>query len=180
MEITHHTYDEIQLQTEAWSQALEITRGLALPQAAGYQHVIFTGCGSTYYLSLAAATLYQELTGCSARAVPAGELVLNSQTVLTDQRTLLVAVSRSGTTSETLKAVANFKAQDRGNVIVISNYNEALSRLADLNIVIDKGQEESVAQTGLCLDVRGRLCTLRAYGRTGGSGRRHGTTARSR
>jgi glucosamine--fructose-6-phosphate aminotransferase (isomerizing) len=147
MEITHHTYDEIQLQTEAWSQALELTRGLALPQAAGYQHVIFTGCGSTYYLSLAAATLYQELTGCSARAVPAGELVLNSQTVLTDQRTLLVAVSRSGTTSETLKAVANFRAQDRGNVVVISNYNEALSGLADLSIVIDKGQEESVAQT---------------------------------
>jgi glucosamine--fructose-6-phosphate aminotransferase (isomerizing) len=176
MEITHHTYDEIQLQTEAWSQALEITRGLALPQAAGYQHVIFTGCGSTYYLSLAAATLYQALTGCSARAVPAGELVLNSQTVLTDQRTLLVAVSRSGTTSETLKAVANFKAQDRGNVVVISNYNEALSGLADINIVIDKGQEESVAQTrafasmyvaasALCARMAGREDLVDAMGR---------------
>jgi glucosamine--fructose-6-phosphate aminotransferase (isomerizing) len=32
-------------------------------------------------------------------------------------------------------------------VIVISNYDEALSRLADVNIVIPKGQEESVAQT---------------------------------
>jgi glutamine---fructose-6-phosphate transaminase (isomerizing) len=147
MDISHHTYNEIQSQTEAWAQAIEITRGLALPEAAGYQHVIFTGCGSTYYLSLAASALYQELTGCSARAVPAGELVLNPQTVLTDERTLLVAVSRSGTTSETLRAVENFKAQHRDDVVVISNYKEALSQLVNLNIVIDKGQEESVAQT---------------------------------
>src|SRR5215217_7429312 len=117
MEFAHHTYDEIQSQTGAWAQAIEITRGVTLPQASGYQHVVFTGCGSTYYLSLAAAMLYQELTGCSARAIPAGELVLNPQTVLTDQKTLLVAVSRSGTTSETRKAVENFKAQNRGDVI---------------------------------------------------------------
>jgi glucosamine--fructose-6-phosphate aminotransferase (isomerizing) len=147
MENSHHTYEEIQLQTEAWAQAIEITRGLTLPKSDGYEQVLFSGCGSTYYLSLAASTLYQELTGCSARAVPAGELALNPQTVLTDQKTLLVAVSRSGTTSETLKAAENFKAAKRGEVLVISNYDEALSRLADVSVVIDKGQEESVAQT---------------------------------
>jgi glutamine---fructose-6-phosphate transaminase (isomerizing) len=176
MEISHHTYDEIQSQTEAWAQAIEITRGLALPQAAGHQHVLFTGCGSTYYLALAASTLYQDLTGCPARAVPAGELVLNPQTVLTDQKTLLVAVSRSGTTSETVKAVQNFKAQKRGAVVVISNYDEALSRLADLSIVIDKGQEQSVAQTRafasmyvatavLCARMAGREDLVDAMGR---------------
>ena len=141
------TYREIKSQTEAWAQAIEIVPALSLPQAEDYQQVIFTGCGSTYYLSLAAAALYQELTGCAARAVPAGELLLNSQTVLTDQKTLLVAISRSGTTSETVKAVETFKAGKRGDVIVISNYDEILSRLADVNLVIDKGQEESVAQT---------------------------------
>jgi glucosamine--fructose-6-phosphate aminotransferase (isomerizing) len=112
-----------------------------------YDQVLFTGCGSTYYLSVAAAALYQELTGCPARAVPGGELVLNPKTVLADQKTLLVAVSRSGTTSETLKAVQNFRADKRGNVLAISNYHETLSGLADLNIVIEKGQETSVAQT---------------------------------
>lgn len=141
------TYREIKSQTDAWAQAVDVTSAVSLPTAADYDHVIFTGCGSTYYLSIAAAALYQELTGCPARAVPGGELVLNPQTVLTDQKTLLVAVSRSGTTSETLKAVESFKAQKRGDVVVISNYHEALSRFADVNIVIDKGQEESVAQT---------------------------------
>jgi glucosamine--fructose-6-phosphate aminotransferase (isomerizing) len=43
--------------------------------------------------------------------------------------------------------VEKFRQEKRGDVIVISNYDEALSRLADVNIVIEKGQEESVAQT---------------------------------
>jgi glutamine---fructose-6-phosphate transaminase (isomerizing) len=141
------TYKEIKSQSEAWAQAVDLASVLALPTADEYQQVIFTGCGSTYYLSLAAAALYQELTGCPSRAVPAGELVLNSKTVLTDQKTLLVAISRSGTTSETVKGVEDFKAGKRGDVLVVSNYDEVLSRLADRSIVIDKGKEESVAQT---------------------------------
>jgi len=145
--INYHTYNEIKSQTEAWAQALDVVNASALPKAGDYDQVLFSGCGSTYYLSLAAAALYQELTGRTARAVPGGELLLNSQTILTDQKTLLVAISRSGTTTETVKAAEKFKAEKRGDVVVISNYDEVLSRLADVNIVIDKGQEESVAQT---------------------------------
>jgi glucosamine--fructose-6-phosphate aminotransferase (isomerizing) len=144
----YHTYKEIRSQTEAWAQALDIVNASALPKAGDYDQVLFTGCGSTYYLSLAAAALYQELTGRAARAVPAGELLLNTQTVVRDSIShLLIAVSRSGTTTETVKAVEKFKQEQRRDVVVISNYDEVLSRLADVNIVIDKGQEESVAQT---------------------------------
>ena len=148
MQLTdYHTYKEIKSQTQAWAQALDVVRASSLPKAGDYDQVIFTGCGSTYYLSLSAAALYQELTGRSARAVPGGELLLNSQTVLTNQKTLLVAISRSGTTTETVKAVEKFKSEKHGDVVVISNYDEVLSRMANANIVIDKGQEESVAQT---------------------------------
>lgn len=143
----HHTYNEIKTQTDAWAQALDVVTASDLPKAGDYDQVLFSGCGSTYYLSLAAAALYQELTGRAARAVPGGELLLNSGTALTDKKTLLVAISRSGTTTETVKAAEKFKAGKRGEVLVISNYDEALSRLADVNIVISKGQEESVAQT---------------------------------
>jgi glucosamine--fructose-6-phosphate aminotransferase (isomerizing) len=144
------TRAEILSQPEAWAQALDVVNASSLPQAGDYEMVLFTGCGSTYYLSLAAAALYQELTGRAARAVPGGELLLNPQTVMgrgNGLRYLLVAISRSGTTTETVKAVEKFKSEKRGDVVVISNYDEALSQLADVNIVIDKGQEESVAQT---------------------------------
>lgn len=143
-----HTYNEIKSQTGAWAQAIDLMQHANLPGAADYQQVLFTGCGSTYYLSLAAAALYQELTGCAARGVPASELLLNSRTVVREDTShLLVAVSRSGTTTETIRAVEKFKGGNHGDVFVISNYNESLSQLADFGIVIDQGQEESVAQT---------------------------------
>ncbi len=134
----YHTYNEIKSQTNAWAQAIALVREAALPEAGNYEQVVFTGCGSTYYLSLAASALYQELTGRAARAVPGGELLFNSQTVLSGQRTLLVAISRSGTTTETVKAVEKFRREKRGDVLVISNYDEVLSRLADVNIIIEQ------------------------------------------
>jgi glucosamine--fructose-6-phosphate aminotransferase (isomerizing) len=141
------TYREIKSQTEAWAQALKLTQATSLPDVAHYEQVIFTGCGSTYYLSLVAAAMYQELTGRAARAVPASELLLNPQIVLQNNISqLLVAISRSGMTTETVRAAEKFQAEKR-DVLVISNYDEALPRLADVKIVIDKGQEESMAQT---------------------------------
>jgi len=59
----------------------------------------------------------------------------------------LVAISRSGTTTETVKGVEKFKEEERGNVFVISNYEKTLSTFADWQVIIPKGQEESVAQT---------------------------------
>ena len=141
------TFREIKSQTQAWTQALELIHTVQLPKAENYDQIIFTGCGSTYYLSLAAAALYQELTGRVARAVPGSELLLNANTILANQKILLAAISRSGTTTETVKAVEKFKADKLGDVLVISNYDEVLSCLADINIVIPNGQEESVAQT---------------------------------
>lgn len=144
---SYHTYNEIKSQTQAWMQALSLIGASDLPNADTYDQVIFTGCGSTYYLSIAAAALYQELTGRTARAVPGGELLLNSNTVLTNQKLLLVAISRSGTTTETIKATEKFRTEKLGDIFVISNYDEKLSHFADNSIVISKGQEESVAQT---------------------------------
>ena len=182
------TYREIKSQTEAWQQAFHVVGGVPLPKARDYDQVIFTGCGSTYYLALAAAALYQELTGCMARSVPASELLLNSQIVvgripalhdLPNKSSagvdLLVAISRSGKTTETVRAVENFKREKRGQVVVISNYEDDLSRLADVNIVIDKGQEESVAQTrsfasmyvavaAFCARMAGRADLMEAIG----------------
>jgi glutamine---fructose-6-phosphate transaminase (isomerizing) len=142
------TYREIKSQTEAWQNALHVANTCSLPYAAGYEQVIFTGCGSTYYLSLAVASLYQELTGRAARAIPAGELLLNPQTVVREKvPQLLVAISRSGTTTETTRVAEKFKAERRGNVIAITCYDSALVNLSDISLVIPEGQEESVAQT---------------------------------
>lgn len=152
MEKGIHTRTEIFSQPEAWAEALEVVEKRKIELSgifsADYEQVLFTGCGSTYYLSLAAAALFQEMTGQVARAVPGGELLLNDQAALTNGKILLVAVSRSGSTTETVRAVEQFKAQNRGPVIAITNYgDQPLAGLADVALVIAKGQEQSVAQT---------------------------------
>jgi glucosamine--fructose-6-phosphate aminotransferase (isomerizing) len=115
-----HTLDEITNQPDAWAEALQVVQRQAgaLEKLSGdsIQQVVFTGCGSTFYLSLAGASLYQELTGWNARAIPASELLLNPQTILTGHKTLLVAVSRSGSTTETVKAVEYFRQPTRAGI----------------------------------------------------------------
>jgi glucosamine--fructose-6-phosphate aminotransferase (isomerizing) len=150
----HHTYQEVISQPLAWAQALDEIQSrrdevYQLWNEHNNSSLLFIGCGSTYYLSLAAASLVQELTGHASRAVPASELMCYPKAVLAaDKPTLLVAISRSGTTSETVVAVRKFKDMGYGPIVAITNYGDTpLTDLADLTISLPAGQEQSVAQT---------------------------------
>jgi glucosamine--fructose-6-phosphate aminotransferase (isomerizing) len=149
-----HTRAEILSQPEVWVAALraiqeQADRLRAFYQEGQYESVVFTGCGSTYYLALAAAALTQELAAVPARGVPASELWHYPRSAYqADQRTLLVAVSRSGATTETLRASEAFQAQARGDLLTLSCYPDtALAQMGALNLVFPDAQEESVAQT---------------------------------
>lgn len=146
------TLEEILTQPIAWEEAVNKTAGQSrdlLPLLKDLDgHVLFTGCGSTHYLSLAAAALFQKLTGRPARGVPGSELVLNGDTVLNGRTPLLVAVSRSGATEETLQAVEHFRRRGDGAVIAITtDGSQPLASMADYAIVLERGREKSVVQT---------------------------------
>jgi glutamine---fructose-6-phosphate transaminase (isomerizing) len=149
----HFTHTEILSQPEAWSAALEVLnteRGAIqkIDPAQRYDQIIYTGCGSTYYLALAAASLTQELTGRTCRAFPASELWLYPQSSYTAGKTLLVAVSRSGETTETLRACQAFLSGKRGDLLTLSCYGDMpLAKMGALNLLFPSGQEQSVAQT---------------------------------
>ena len=153
MENGTFTRQEIFSQPEAWAAALQVldkTRRniLSLKPHRRYREIIFTGCGSTYYLSMAAAALTQDLTGIAVRAFPASELWLSPRSSYTDGKTLLVAVSRSGETTETLRACEAFLKDKRGTLLTLSCYGDMpLAKMGSLNIVLPSGQERSVAQT---------------------------------
>lgn len=148
------TRNEILSQPAAWEAALaRLQSSTADIQSAfsggNFSQVIFTGCGSTYYLSLAAAALFSQLTGQPARALPASELWLYPASAYPAHgRTLLVAVSRSGETSETLNTCLAFNESQRGRLVTLTCYPASpLARLGSLNLVFPSGQEQSVAQT---------------------------------
>ena len=150
----NHSYLEITSQPTAWAEAVQVVRAqdaqLKALSPTEYDQILFTGCGSTYYLSMAAASLTQTLTGRVCRALPASELLLYPDGAYPGHRarTLLVAVSRSGATTETLRAIEAFRQGRQGRLLVVTNYPDSpMATLGDVNIAIPAGREESVAQT---------------------------------
>jgi len=148
------TYAEITAQTASWQEALTVfaaqkDQALAAWHSLNPAQVIFTGCGSTYYLSQTAAALLQAQTGVPCRGVPASELCLFTPSVLANpSRTLLVVISRSGTTSETLAAMQTFRAAGGAGVWGITCYPDTpVAQEVDFALVVPSAQEQSIAQT---------------------------------
>lgn len=149
-----HTLNEILTQPEAWQAALDevAQNAVALKEvwASGrFSEVVVTGCGSTNYLSQAVAPLIQRQLGVPARAVPASELLFFSETIVAPQaRPLLLTISRSGRTTETVRATRFFKEKWGGPVLNIGCYPDTeLVAESELAITVKEGQEESVVQT---------------------------------
>jgi glutamine---fructose-6-phosphate transaminase (isomerizing) len=148
-----HTRQEIFSHPEAWQGVLDVLDAEAgrmrnLLTAGNFEQVVFTGCGSTYYLSIAAGAVLQRVAGIAAIGLPASEVWLNPTALPPARRTLLVAVSRSGETTETLRACETFRRSGRGDIVTLSCYpGRALTELGDLNLVFPSIREESVAQT---------------------------------
>lgn len=148
------TREEISAQPEAWRQTGEVLErhGEALKdfiREGAYQQVLFTGCGSTYYLSLAAATTFQEMTGLKCCGLPASEVWLSAGSICSmPAPTLLIAISRSGETTETLRACEAFRSGKRGKILtLVCDQGSELARVGNLNLVFPSGMEKSVAQT---------------------------------
>jgi glucosamine--fructose-6-phosphate aminotransferase (isomerizing) len=148
-----HTYHEIITQPDAWVEAIAAgeaarARLQELWRRTTADEILFTGCGSTYYLSLAAAALARQ-NGLAARAAPASEIWLSTLANAPHaERTLLVAVSRSGATTETLRAVECFRRAGGRAVAAATCYPaSALAQVADLTLGAPQGQEQSMAQT---------------------------------
>ncbi|MBO0794546.1 MAG: SIS domain-containing protein, partial [Ktedonobacteraceae bacterium] len=65
-----------------------------------------------------------------------------------DNNSLLITVSRSGRTTETIQATRAYRRNQRGSVLSIGCYEDVeLVTLSDLALTIAEGQEESVVQT---------------------------------
>jgi glucosamine--fructose-6-phosphate aminotransferase (isomerizing) len=149
-----YTIQEITSQPEIWPDVIESFHAHQSQVVAAYQALqpealMFIGCGSTHYLSQVAAALFQSLTHIPAKAVPSSEaLLFPEQTIPHPQRTLLVAISRSGTTTETIQAVSRFRSMGGLATWVIGCYPESeLAQIGDLALLAEAAREQSVAQT---------------------------------
>ncbi|MGC8874963.1 MAG: SIS domain-containing protein [Chloroflexia bacterium] len=148
-----YTREEILSQPESWAAGLRRLKAqrqelLSFWRRERYTQVFLTGCGSTYYLALAAAPLAQEMWRLPCRAFPASELWLHPSACYAHGRTLLIALSRSGETTETLRACQDFLAAARGDLLVLTcDPDSSLAALGTLVLAFPEAQERSVVQT---------------------------------
>jgi glucosamine--fructose-6-phosphate aminotransferase (isomerizing) len=149
-----HSKREILSQPESWQGALDALKGNQTQLKTFFtQHAnrpaLFVGCGSPYYLDLTAAAAYRLLNGKWAVAAPASEVLFNLGAALPgSDAPLVIAVSRSGETSELMVACRQMKERRGSPLLAISvSQGTSLEKLADLNIFIPNAAEQSMAQT---------------------------------
>jgi glutamine---fructose-6-phosphate transaminase (isomerizing) len=112
-------------------------------QSGKYDQMIFTGMGSSYFISYAATCLFNDQK-ISSFAINAGEL-LHYQFSLLNKKTLLVCISQSGESYEIVKILEKLSP----DVTVVCICNEADSTLAKKTKValLSKAGKEDMTST---------------------------------
>jgi len=146
------TYNEIMSQSSSWKatldgaskQSVEFLEWIRKPRP----EVVFTGCGSTYYLSMVAASIWRTIVGVPTDAMPGSELWLYTDLAYLKPASLLVAISRSGETTETLKALLRYRASVKGDTLALTCYaGSEITHHVDQVQLTHLADERSVAQT---------------------------------
>ena len=144
-----HSLAEILSQPQCWETCLtELSRSQIVKEVvARFNHAaewLFIGCGSSYYVALAAAATMKSLTGRSARAIPASEIVFYPELVFPQGPCVPVLISRSGQTSEVLKAADFLKQRNIPSVAVSCVSGQALEKLATATITLPADEQSTV------------------------------------
>jgi glucosamine--fructose-6-phosphate aminotransferase (isomerizing) len=110
---------------------------------SGYK-VVLTGCGTASYCALAAKYFFAE-QGVDAQAVPAYEFMPFSKFI--NKKTLVLAISQSGETADTLIAVREAKKRGAEIIAVVNARGSTLERLANEVLSVGAGPEIAVIST---------------------------------
>lgn len=148
------TYHEIMRQPSTWQQTIDLILSkrdeikLRFSQFEP-EEIIFTGCGTSYYISISAAAMFQEQTGISSRAVPASEIFLKPDAFINkNKRTLIIGFSRSGNTTEVVRAIDFVQEKQLAECISITTNPESeMVEKTELTIILPYAHDKSVVMT---------------------------------
>ncbi len=102
-------------------------------------------CGTSLHAALAGKYLIEDLAGISVEVEASSEYIYRRTT--TDSSTLVIGVSQSGETADTITAIKQAK-EKKAHVLIITNRPDSnMARLADSLIPVNAGIEVSVAAT---------------------------------
>lgn len=145
----HITWSELVSQPDAWKGLIaRLDAGQDMPPLSldEFDEVVVIGSGTSYYLALAVADWVRRRHAVPARAVPSCEIMLDEQeaALAPGRKRLVVAISRSGESSELILAVKALQAAG-GIVLGVSCLADStLLRMADQAFLIAEGREDGL------------------------------------
>ena len=148
-----HTLSEILSQPQCWSVCLrELASSAELPAAVRRARPgaewVFVGCGTSYYLAIAAASAFNHV-GLPARAVPGSELLLYPALALPAGSDYIpVMISRSGRTSEVVRAARLLEKERNLRTLAITCADgQPLEAECSLTLKLLDADEQSTVMT---------------------------------
>jgi glucosamine--fructose-6-phosphate aminotransferase (isomerizing) len=109
----------------------------------GIRRIELVACGSAYYAALIGATALQEWTGLPARATVGSEFRYSPPPL--DPETLVIAVTQSGETADTIAPTRLARARGCLVIAVTNTVGSAITREADAVLFLQAGPEVAVA-----------------------------------
>jgi len=134
-----HAEREIFSQPEIWREVQVFYPSVADKLPAAGQRVAFVGCGTSWFMSMVVAARREALGLGESDAFTASEFPDGRNY---DQ---IVAITRSGTTTEVVDLLAKLKG--RNTVVITAVADSPVVELADQSIVMEFADESSVLQT---------------------------------
>jgi glucosamine--fructose-6-phosphate aminotransferase (isomerizing) len=110
---------------------------------AGVDRVEFVACGSASYAALVGAAAVQEWAGLPARVTVGSEFRYSPPPL--DGRTLVIAVTQSGETADTIAPTRFAREQGCPIIAVTNTVGSAITREADAVLFLQAGPEVAVA-----------------------------------
>lgn len=138
--MTSHAESEVFSQPEIWDQVIALYPTIADKMPQKGERVAFVGCGTSWFMSMSAAQLWESRGFGEADAFTSSEFPHNRN------YDRVFAITRSGTTTETVDLLEKVKGRTR-SVVVTAVAQSPVTRFADETILIDFADEQSVLQT---------------------------------
>ena len=118
---------------------------LAKIDIAKVRRIKIIGCGTSHHAAMLAAVFAEEQLHIESIAEVAHEL--RYRRAMLDEQTLIVALSQSGETADTLSCVEHARKRGCQTLAICNNLHSTLSRTCDALITLDCGPEIGVAST---------------------------------
>ncbi|MFE2277570.1 SIS domain-containing protein [Streptomyces sp. NPDC059454] len=148
-----HVEDELSSQPECWSRAAAQAASHAPVLPAPGERVAVVGCGTSYFMAQAVAALREDAGQGETDAFAASEFPRHRA------YDHVVALTRSGTTTEVLDLLGRLKGGTR-TTAVTADPAAPVTSLAGETVVLDYADERSVVQTRFATTA---LTLLRAH-----------------